>query len=70
MIATVAFSTKGPVLEGMLVSDVQATAMCKGVREVFAGVRTQFKDMEFVSGVGHGLEERAKEVQWLWGVQC
>ena len=70
MIATAAFFTEGPVLEGMLVSDVWATVMHKGAREVFTGARTQFKDMEFVSGVGHRSEERVKEVQWLWGVQC
>ena len=51
MIATVAFFAKGPVLEGMLMGDVQAAAMHKGVREVFAGAGAQFKDVKFVSGV-------------------
>ena len=62
MIATVVFFTEGPVLEGILVGDVWVTAMHKGVREVFAGARAWFKDVEFVGGVRCRLEERTKEV--------
>ena len=57
MIATVAFFTKRPVLKGMLVSDVWAAAVCKGVREIFAGEGTWLKDMKLVSGVWHGAKE-------------
>ena len=53
MIATVAFFAKGPVFKGMLVSDMQVTAMHEGTREVFAGARAWFKDVEFVGGVWH-----------------
>ena len=38
----------------MLVSDVQATVMHEGVREVFVRARTWFEDMEFVCCKGGG----------------
>ena len=48
MIATVVFFAEECVFEGMLVGDVQVTAMCEGTREVFVGAGTWFEDMEFV----------------------
>ena len=70
MIAAVAFFTEGPVLEGMLMSDVWSAAVCNRVREILARAGTWLKDVEFVGGIWCGAEERAKEGQLLWGVQC
>ena len=65
MIATVAFFAEGPVLKGMLVSDMWTAAMHKGMREVFTGERTQLKDVKFVGGVWCGAKKGMEEVQLL-----
>ena len=57
MIAIVVFFTEGPVLEGVLVSDVWPAVVHEWMREIFARERAWLKDMEFVGSIWHGVEE-------------
>ena len=69
MIATVVFFAEEWVLEGMLVGDVQMTAMCEGEREVFVRAGAWLEDVEFVGHERGGLQERAEEAGLFWGIQ-
>ena len=69
MIATVVFFTEEGMLEGMLMGDVWAAAMCKGAQEVFVRARAQLKDMKFVGSKGGSLQERVEEAGLFWGIQ-
>ena len=69
MIATVVFFAEEHMLKGMLMGDVQMTAMCEGVREVFVRARAQLEDMEFVGCERGSLQERVEEAGLFWGIQ-
>ena len=69
MIATVVFFAEECMLEGVLVSDVQATAMRKRAREVLVGTEAWFEGVEFVGGKRGSLQERAEEAGLFGGIQ-
>ena len=69
MIATVVFFIEEGVLEGVLVGDVWAAAMHKGVRQVFVTTGTWFKVMEFVGSKGGGTKEAVEEAGSLGRIQ-
>ena len=69
MIATVVLLAEERVFKGMLMSDMGAAMVCKGVQQILVRAGAGFEDMKLVGSKWGRSQEGAEEARWPGRIQ-